>query len=259
MGVLILMTVLCASSAAATMPLTAPKSACREAIDRRVGPWDDILRLTLVSRSRLKNAYDSWAHVLEHGFVGDWVETGVFRGACSLLAARVLRAAFLAPECKLATSPRTIWLADSFRGFPEERAEDKGKDINGRKSERACHTKESESCEGFARLYSLEGVKQTFERSGFDAHRGTAVNGTIIRFLSGWFNETLPAAPIRSIAVLRLDGDLYSSTMDALRSLYPKVTVCGYFIVDDFFYFRQCRQAVKEYLHEQHAHGHTMP
>ncbi len=49
-----------------------------------------------------------------------------------------------------------------------------------------------------------------------------------VRFLEGWFSETLPTAPIRALAVLRLDGDLYKSTMDVLTHLYPKVTPGGY-------------------------------
>lgn len=66
--------------------------------------------------------------------------------------------------------------------------------------------------------------------------------------LPGFFNETMPTAPIHTIAVLRLDGDLYSSTMDVLYPLYPKVVKCGYVIVDDYGYFLQCQRAVDEYF-----------
>lgn len=40
-----------------------------------------------------------------------------------------------------------------------------------------------------------------------------------IRFLPGWFAESLAPAPIDEIAVLRLDGDLHGSTMAALETL----------------------------------------
>jgi O-methyltransferase len=41
-----------------------------------------------------------------------------------------------------------------------------------------------------------------------------------VRFLAGWFQHTLPSAPVERLAVLRLDGEMYESTIVALRSLY---------------------------------------
>ena len=49
----------------------------------------------------------------------------------------------------------------------------------------------------------------------------TGGKGTQVRFLPGFFADTLPRAPIESLAILRLDGDYYSSTWDALAALYP--------------------------------------
>jgi hypothetical protein len=69
-----------------------------------------------------------------------------------------------------------------------------------------------------------------------------------VQFLPGWFHETLPAAMITRLALLRLDGDLYDSTYDALQALYPKLSVGGYTIVDDYGTFAECRQAVHDYL-----------
>jgi len=68
-----------------------------------------------------------------------------------------------------------------------------------------------------------------------------------VRFLKGWFRDTLPAAPIERLAVLRLDGDMYQSTMDTLVNLYPKVSQGGYVIVDDYGAIPACRQAVNDY------------
>jgi O-methyltransferase len=45
-----------------------------------------------------------------------------------------------------------------------------------------------------------------------------------VRFLPGWFNDTLHDAPIDRIAVLRLDGDLYESTIQALDELYARLS-----------------------------------
>jgi O-methyltransferase len=73
-----------------------------------------------------------------------------------------------------------------------------------------------------------------------------------VKFLKGWFKDTLHVAPIRQLALLRLDGDLYESTMDALKALYDKVSPGGFIIVDDFNDFEPCRRAVLEFrqLHD---------
>ena len=71
-----------------------------------------------------------------------------------------------------------------------------------------------------------------------------------VLFLKGFFAETLPAAPVQKIALLRLDGDLYASTVDALVALYPKLQRGGFCIVDDYYQFEECRQAIDEYRDE---------
>jgi hypothetical protein len=53
------------------------------------------------------------------------------------------------------------------------------------------------------------------------------------KFLEGWFKDTLPVAPVDSLAVLQLDGAMYASTMDALNNLDGEVSVGGYTIIDD--------------------------
>jgi hypothetical protein len=68
-----------------------------------------------------------------------------------------------------------------------------------------------------------------------------------VRFLPGWFKDTLPRAPIERLALLRIDGDLYESTWDALSMLYPRLCVGGFVIVDDYYCIPACRQAVDEY------------
>ena len=55
---------------------------------------------------------------------------------------------------------------------------------------------------------------------------------------------------MQKIALLRLDGDLYASTVDALVALYPKLQRGGFCIVDDYYQFEECRQAIDEYRDE---------
>jgi O-methyltransferase len=53
------------------------------------------------------------------------------------------------------------------------------------------------------------------------------------------------------LAVLRLDGDLYEPTMDALKALYDKVSLGGFIIVDDFTDFAPCRRATLEFREQR--------
>ena len=68
-----------------------------------------------------------------------------------------------------------------------------------------------------------------------------------VRFLRGWFGDMLPTAPISAISVLRLDGDMYVSTMDAPQALYHKVSEGGVVIVDDYHPIRGCMAAIHEF------------
>ena len=92
---------------------------------------------------------------------------------------------------------------------------------------------------------SLEEVKANFERYGLLDNQ--------VRFLVGWFKDTLPTAPIERLAILRLDGDMYSSTMDSLENLYSLLSIGGYAIVDDYDK-HPCKKAVDDF---RSSHGIT--
>src|SRR5207249_3588916 len=103
---------------------------------------------------------------------------------------------------------RVVWAADSFKGLPRPDPIRYPADAGDR------HWTHRELA------VSLEEVQANFLRYGL-LDEG-------VRFLAGWFRDTLPAAPIHRLAVLRIDGDMYESTLDVLRALYPKVSVGGY-------------------------------
>ena len=88
---------------------------------------------------------------------------------------------------------------------------------------------------------TLEEVQRNFEGYGLLSER--------VRFLKGWFKDTLPSAPIDRLSVMRLDGDYYASTMDALTALYDKLSLGGFVIIDDYGedLWTDCRQAVDEF------------
>ena len=129
---------------------------------------------------------------------------------------------------------RTVWAADSFRGLPQPDPDSYPADLGD------LHwTKERLAV-------SLDTVKENFERYGLlDAQ---------VRFLEGWFRDTLPNAPIEQLAILRLDGDMYQSTMEALQPLYPKLSRGGYIIIDDYT-LPGCRAAVDDYRRDRGISG----
>lgn len=170
---------------------------------------------TMIGRKRLDNVQYCLEQILANGVPGDLAETGVWRGG-TIIFMRALLAVH-------GTTDRLVWAADSFEGMPKPVSPSDGYDLHSL---------------DYLRV-SLEEVKDNIARFGL-------LDGQV-RFLPGWFAETLPQAPIERLALLRVDGDLYSSTMDALRGLYHKVSPGGYVIVDDFHSWEACRRAVTDF------------
>jgi hypothetical protein len=177
---------------------------------------------TMLSRARLDNLQACVEQVLLDGVPGDLIETGVWRGGATILMRAVLAAHDI--------SDRTVWLADSFEGFPSEdrreQAIDRQVDFTAGMGDDLFRV-------------DAETVRRNFSRFGLLDDQ--------VQFLVGWFSETLPGAPIDQLAVMRLDGDMYASTRDALEALYPKLSIGGFVIVDDYNFHEPCRRAVDEF------------
>lgn len=174
---------------------------------------------TMVGLARLNMLQNAIATIVSENIPGDLIETGTWRGGAAILMRAALEA--------YGDRSRTVWVADSFEGLPKP---------DGRYAQdRGDHHWRLKSVLGV----SLDEVKNNFARYGLLDDR--------VRFLPGWFKDTLPAAPIGRLALMRLDGDMYSSTMDALEVLYPKLAAGGYAVIDDYGALAVCRQAVEDY------------
>ncbi len=184
---------------------------------------------TMVGLLRLNSLQGCVVNVLENDIQGDLVETGVWRGGASILMRAVLKA--------YGDGVRRVWLADSFEGLPHPNAVLYPPDAEDRHHQLS----------GYLAV-PLEEVKNNFQRYGLLDEQ--------VCFLPGWFRDTLPIAPVERIAVLRLDGDMYESTMQALEALYQRVSDGGYVIVDDFGALPNCRRAVEDF---RSAHEITEP
>ena len=68
-----------------------------------------------------------------------------------------------------------------------------------------------------------------------------------VAFVKGFFSDTLARLDAGPFALIRLDGDMYESTYVALESLYPKLSVGGFVIIDDYGAIESCRKAVTDY------------
>ncbi len=174
---------------------------------------------SMIGAQRMLQLQRAAEFVLDHGIPGDFIETGVWRGGACILLRAVLRARNV--------KDRVVWLADSFAGLPPPDPERYPADGGQRLHE-------------YRQLaVPLEDVRENFRRFGLLDQQ--------VRFLPGWFRDTLPDAPIERLAILRLDGDLYESTIQALEALYDRVSPGGFVIVDDFGVFPNCRQAVADF------------
>jgi len=182
--------------------------------------------ISMLPRARLDNLQACVVDVIEKGVPGDLIETGVWRGGATIFMRGVLKA--------YGVESRTVWVADSFEGLPKPDAEKfplEAKVHSGKVME--------DVYKHFA--VELEDVQANFRAYGLLDDR--------VRFLKGWFKDTLAPAPIGKLAVMRLDGDYYESTMDALSALYDRLSVGGYAIIDDYGEdsWTYCRKAVDEF------------
>lgn len=173
---------------------------------------------TMIGMERLNNIQMSIESIVKEDVPGDLIETGVWRGGAGIFMRAVLKT--------LGISDRKVWLADSFRGLPPPDPGANPADAGDR------HFKNA-----FLAVPRAE-VERRFSSYGLLDDQ--------VRFLEGWFSDTLPKLPAKVLALVRLDGDMYGSTMCALENLYPRLASGGFLIVDDF-HLSGCREAVGDF------------
>ncbi len=186
--------------------------------ERETGQVWPVLADTMVGLKRLDNLQMCVESVIERGVEGDLIETGVWRGGSCIFMRGILAAHQV--------RDRKVFVADSFDGLPKPNA--------------ALYPVDKKDKLHRVRFLAVsqEQVQANFARYGL-------LDDQVV-FLKGWFSETLPTAPIKRLAVLRLDGDMYESTMDALTNLYPKLSSGGFCIIDDYA-LKSCSKAVHDY------------
>jgi O-methyltransferase len=185
--------------------------------------------LTMTGLQRLDDLQACVEAVVGDGVEGDLIEAGSWRGGSSILMRATLDA--------LGADERTVWVADSFQGFPVPESD-------GVSEDRDLETDMS----GLDYLApSLDQVKANFARFGCDEG---------LMFVPGFFEETMASLRGRQWSVIRLDGDTYKATRLTLEGLYPGLAVGGYLISDDYAFLPACKRAIDDFREE---HGITEP
>jgi O-methyltransferase len=178
---------------------------------------------TMVGLRRLDNIEFCIRDILNRNVPGDLLEAGAWRGGATIFMRAVLKT--------YGDNTRTVWVSDSFEGLPKA---DKAYQFD------VLHN----TWRPGSMAVSLEEVKDNFARYGLlDDH---------VKFLKGWFKDALPKAPIKQLALLRVDGDLYESTTEALEIMYDKVSPGGWVIDDDYGAVPNAKKAVEDFRAKHH-------
>jgi O-methyltransferase len=170
--------------------------------------------ITMVGLARLDDLQACVESVVDDGVAGNLIEAGAWRGGASILMRATLDSL---------GDQRQLFVADSFQGFPAVEAQHRSDD-------------ELDVFDFLA--VALENVREHFARFGYEEG---------VRFVPGFFEDTMAGLADERWSLVRLDGDSYEATWVTLHSLYPRLSVGGYLIVDDYGALDECAQAVDEF------------
>jgi O-methyltransferase len=181
---------------------------------------------TMIGVERMRNVRRCAERVVAEEVPGDLIEAGAWRGGAAILMRGVLKA--------YEAEDRVVWVADSFQGLPRPDPDrypaDRGDQL---------HDVELLSV-------PVDEVRENFRHYGLLDDR--------VRFVEGWFRDTLPGLRDHRWSVVRVDADMYESTTDALVNLYDGLSPGGFLIVDDFHSAPACREAVEDFRREREIH-----
>lgn len=177
------------------------------------------------------------AHLNVHSIPGSLVECGVWKGGVAMAMA----------WAQLGSGPtRDVFLFDTFEGMtrPTEKdgaiAQSLFKDsIDGKPRPEGgdWHSDGGGTTWCFG---AIEGVRENMKGTGYPVSRVHLVKGDVL--------HTLRNSSTGPIALLRLDTDFYESTREELALLYPRLSVGGFLIVDDYHAWEGSRKATDEFL-----------
>jgi O-methyltransferase len=192
-----------------------------------------VRRFTMTSQERIHALRKSVQYVITNEVPGDIVECGVWKGGSMMAAARTL--------LEMGVT-RQLYLFDTFEGMCAPTGIDR--DYRGKAA--ADYLEEDDKNTSLVWAYSpLDEVKRNLRDTGYDE--------TQIVFAKGKVEDTIPVHAPERISVLRLDTDWYESTYHELVHLYPRLSLGGVLIIDDYGHWEGARRAVDQYIAENHV------
>ena len=185
----------------------------------------------MTSNERIFALRKSVEYIIKNNIPGDIVECGVWKGGSMMAVARTLM--------EIGANSHTLYLFDTFDGMSEPTEVDK----NFRGDAAADILRESDKDTSEVWAYRpLDEVKRNMQDTGYDEEK--------VVFVKGRVEDTLPEHAPDQISLLRLDTDWYESTYHELTHLYPRLSVGGVLIIDDYGHWAGARQAVDQYISE---------
>jgi len=166
--------------------------------------WPDRAH-SMIGYKRMDNLQMCVETCLKENITGDFIETGVWRGGACIFMKGILEA--------YQDITRKVYVADSFEGLPPP-------DPKYQVDQDDIHHSLKFLC------VDEDTVRDNFQRYDLLDNR--------VVFIKGFFEHSLDQVDTQSLAILRLDGDMYSSTIQVLEQLYDKVSPGGFIIIDDW-------------------------
>jgi O-methyltransferase len=179
--------------------------------------------VTMIGHKRLDNIQRCAKEVLRWNVPGDFVEAGVWRGGAAIFMTAILEV--------WGDERRKVWVCDSFKGLPPPNP-----------LRYPVDTGDNHHTIPYLAV-SRDEVVKNFARFSVPISR--------VRFVEGWFKDTLSKIDAGRFSLVRLDGDMYESTMDSLVALYPKLSPGGFIICDDFYSHKGPHAAVADYRRQR--------
>ena len=181
---------------------------------------------TMVTKERFDTIYRHYNSI--NKLNGDIVECGVWRGGMSIFLAKLFQ-------------ERNIWMCDSFEGFQP---------LDVAKHEYYGTERHLSGNVDLSIPYDL--VVGNLSRFGLRPDDR-------INLLRGWVKDTLHPdhCSVKDIALLRVDVDAYSATLEVLDYLYDKVVPGGFIIFDDACLY-ETRDAVCDFLEQRGIENHLI-
>jgi Macrocin-O-methyltransferase (TylF) len=191
--------------------------------------YEQCRQYTMTSWERLYALYKSVHYVVENKIPGDIVECGVWRGGSMKLVAQVL--------CALGVTDRSLFLYDTFEGMTEP---DPALDVDA-SGNKAFNDWLEIQRRGVKWSYaSVEEAREVIAASGYPMDK--------VVFVKGPVEDTIPATLPDRISLLRLDTDWYASTRHEIEHLYPRLSMHGILLLDDYGHYKGAQRAIDEYF-----------